>query len=178
MISADSTNETAFRANTALGLVTASISPPSAGPIVIPALRLAPSRLLAHVTCSGPATLGIAASDADQNGASAIAERNAHTSSHAGSSDSAIIAKQAAPASSETIMTLRRSNRSPSIPAGGPTNPRTPNVSRSDRATHAAEPVRSKIVKFSAAYAAAPPVIEMIRADASRRTAVRGAVIG
>ena len=62
------------------------------------------------------------------------------------------------------------------MPAGGTTKPVTPNVSSSDSATQAAEPVRSKIVKFRAVYAAAPPVIEMIRAVASRRTAVRGAV--
>jgi hypothetical protein len=176
MIRADNTNETALSPNTMLGLVVARSAPPSAGPIATPANRLAPSRLLAHVVSSGPATLGIAESEADQNGASATADRKPHGSSHAGSEDSAIIAKHAAPARSDTISTLRRSNRSPRIPAGGTTNPVTPNVSNRETATHAAEPVCSRIVKFSAVYAAAPPVIEMIRAVASRRTAVRGAV--
>lgn len=59
--------------------------------------------------------------------------------------------KQAAPARSDAIMTFRRSNRSPSMPAGGPMKPCTPNVSSSDTATHDAEPVFSKILKFSAA---------------------------
>ena len=151
MITADSTNETAFAANTTSELETASSAPPSAGPIAMPESRLAPRRLFAHVVSSGPATLGMAASEAEKNGASATAERNAHGSSHAGSDDSAIMPKHAAPARSETIRTVRRSNRSPSMPAGGPMNPCTPNVSSSDTATHDADPVRSKTVKFSAA---------------------------
>ena len=130
---------------------TASSAPPSAGPTAIPESRLALTRLFAHVVSSGPATLGIAASEAEKNGASATADRNAHVRSHAGSDDSAIIPKHTAPASSEAIMTFRRSKRSPRMPAGGPMNPRTPNVSSSDSATHDAEPVFSKIVKFSAA---------------------------
>src|SRR5262245_20317678 len=150
MTSADRTNEMAFRPKTMLGLVAASRSPPRAGRIATPVRRLALRRLLAHVVSSGPATLGIAESDADQKGASATADRNAHGSSHAGSEDTAIIAKHAAPARSDAISTLRRSNRSPRMPAGGTTNPVTPNVSSSDTATHAAEPVSSRIVKFSA----------------------------
>ncbi len=108
-IAAEITNEAALTANTALAPITATSAPPIAGPSATPALRLMPSRLFAHDRCSSPATLGMAASDADQNGASATADANAHPSSHAGSSPSAISAKQAAPARSDAIRTFRRS---------------------------------------------------------------------
>ena len=98
MTNADTTNDTAFTPNTMSGLfVTASSAPPSAGPTAIPESRLALTRLFAHVVSSGPATLGIAASEAEKNGASATADRNAHVRSHAGSDDSAIIPKQHRP---------------------------------------------------------------------------------
>src|SRR5262245_17698794 len=70
-------------------------------------------------------------------------------------------------------MTFRRSNRSPRMPPSGANTPLTPNVSSNDADSQAAEPVRSYTVKFSAANAAAPPVIEIRRASASLRTALR-----
>src|SRR5437764_12677193 len=49
-----------------------------------------------------------------------------------------------------------------------------PNVSRSVAESHAAECVRWKIENISAVYAAAPPVMEITRAAARRRTADLG----
>ena len=87
--------------------------------------------------------LGIAAAEADQNGCSAIADRNAAPSNQAGSWRNAIAAKHAAPARSETIMTRLRSNRSPSTPPSGAKIPATPNVRNSVNESHVAESVRS-----------------------------------
>ena len=55
----------------------------------------------------------------------------------------AMPAKQAAAARSDTIMTVRRSNRSPSALANGPTKPLTPSVTSSDAASHTEDPVWS-----------------------------------
>src|SRR3990172_1941694 len=99
--------------------------------------------LFTQLRCSSSTKFGIAAADAEKNGASARGDRNAIATSQTGSSANANAAKQAAPARSETIITVRRSNRSPSEPANGPTNPDTPNVSRSVAESHVAEPVRS-----------------------------------
>ena len=119
---------------------------------------------------------GMAAADAIQNGVSTTAETNARASSQAGSPANAIAAKAPTPARSDTIMTRRRSNRSPIAPASGATKPFTPNVRSSVAESHAGERVRSYTVNISAVYAAAPPVIEMRRAVARRRTAAFGDV--
>ena len=52
-------------------------------------------------------------------------------------------AKQAAAARSDTIMTVRRSIRSPSKLANGPTRPLTPSVTSSDAASHTEDSVWS-----------------------------------
>ncbi len=120
--------------------------------------------------------MGIAAREAEKNGASAIADRNANASNHAGSCASAIAPKHSAAAPSDASITRRRSNRSLRCPANGPTRPSIPNVSSRVADSQIAEPsVRSKIVAISAVYAAAPPATEISRETARRRTAERDA---
>ncbi len=93
---------------------------------------------------------GIAAAEADQNGTSTTADRNANASRGAGACASPMQKKNTAPRTSETIITVRRSYRSPSVPAKSPTNPVMPNVNRSVAESHAAECVRWKIENISA----------------------------
>jgi len=118
----------------------------------------------------------MAAPEAIQNGVSTTAEMKARASSDPGSWVAAIAANAATPARSDTIMTRRRSNRSPMAPASGATNPFTPNVRNSVADSHVGDPVSSYTVNISAVYAAAPPVMEIRRATARRRTAVFGGV--
>ena len=143
MIAADTTNENAFRPNTIPGPIAASSTPPSAGPSMIPAFPPIWSRPFAHARSSLPTRFGMAAAEADQNGASTTAATNPRASSSAGSCTNASARKHAAPARSDTIITRLRSNRSPSIPPSGANTPDTPNVSSRDAESHAAEPVRS-----------------------------------
>ena len=141
---AESTNDAALIANTHGAPTTASRIPPIAGPTMMPTLRPIATRLLAQLTWSCGTRFGIAALEAGQNGASASADRNAISTSGPGdSATNAMPAKQAAAARSDTIITVRRSNRSPSTLANGPTAPLTPSVTSSAAASHTAEPVWS-----------------------------------
>jgi hypothetical protein len=145
------TNETAFTANTQVGPALATMSPPISGPTAMPAWTPTVMRLFAHAMSSSRSTrFGIAARDAEKNGSSLIAEPNASTIRSSGSSTKTIAMKNADANASDAIITLRRSNRSPSAPANGPRIPATPNVSNSDSACIPGEWVRSQIVKFSA----------------------------
>jgi hypothetical protein len=110
---------------------------------MMPMFRPSATRPFAQERCSSSTRFGIAAAEADQNGCSTIAERNAAPSSHAGSSRSAIAPKHAAPARSDTTMTFLRSNRSPSAPPSGAKIPAMPNVSNNVSESHVAESVRS-----------------------------------
>ena len=74
------------------------------------------------------------------------------------------------------IITFRRSNRSPSAPPNGPMSPATPKVISNESACIPGECVVFQTVKFSAVYAAAPPVTEMSRPAARRRIFERAAV--
>ena len=130
-------------ANTQEAPTAARSTPPTAGPIVMPMFRPIATRLFAQATFSCGTRFGIAALEAGQNGASAIAERNAAATSGPGESMNAIAKKHAALAPSETIITRRRSKRSPSTAASGPTTPLTPSVRMSAAASQAADPVRS-----------------------------------
>jgi hypothetical protein len=78
---------------------------------------------------SSPATLGIAADDAGKYGTSKAEDANAIARSTPGESvTSAIASQHNAEADSLTIMTRRRSNRSPRAPASGPRKPITAHV--------------------------------------------------
>src|SRR6266545_2546439 len=173
---AETANVAAFRPNTHAGPMAATSTPPIAGPTMTPAFRPSEIRPFAQDSSDGSTMFGMAAADAIQNGVSTTAETNARASSHAGSPANAIAANAATPARSDTIITRRRSNRSPIAPASGATKPFTPNVRSRVADSHAGERVRSYTVNISAVYAAAPPVIEMRRAVARRRTAAFGEV--
>ena len=140
---AEKTNDIAFRPNTQLEPTEASSSPPMAGPTMIPEFRPSAIKPFAQLRSSSDTRLGIAAPEADQNGVSTTAEANARPSSHPGSCVNAIAAKQPTPSRSDTIITRRRSNRSPSAPARGATNPLTPNVSSNVADSHVGECVSS-----------------------------------
>jgi hypothetical protein len=111
-----------------------------------------------------------------KKGRSAIAEANASRISPGTACTNAIAAKNTIEIASDQIITIRRSYRSPSTPANGPTIPATPNVSSNESACIAGECVRDQTVKLSAAYAAALPVTEMRRPVARRRIFERAAV--
>jgi hypothetical protein len=111
-----------------------------------------------------------------KNGISASAEPNASMISSIGVCANAIAAKNSIETVSDTTMTLRRSNRSPSAPPNGPTMPATPKVSNSESACIPGECVFDQTVKLSAVYAAAPPVTEISRPVARRRIFERAAV--
>ena len=143
---ADRTKDSAFAANTRPAPITASRTPPIAGPIMIPAFAPTWISPLAHARSSSSTRFGIAAAEADQKGVSTMAAANPTASNQPGSWLKAIAAKHAAPARSDTIMTRLRSNRSPSTPPIGANRPLTPNVSRSDADNQAAERVCSKTV--------------------------------
>jgi len=140
---AEATNVTAFRANTVPAPAEATRSPPSSGPRRMPAFRPRATIPFAQPRSSSPTKFGIAADEADRNGASATAERNANTRSRPGSWTRAMAKKQAAAARSETIMTRCLLNRSPRAPAKGLANPTVPNVRNNAAATHVADRVRS-----------------------------------
>ena len=100
------------------------------GPKVRPAYRPMATRLLAQERLSSPATLGIAADDAGKYGTSNTEDAKAIARSSPGEwVTSAITSQHTAEADSLTIMTRRRSNRSPTAPASGPRKPITAHVS-------------------------------------------------
>ena len=155
--------------------MTATSTPPITGPTMMPALRPIPSKLFAQaMSSSRSARAGIAAAEADQNGDSAMAEANASGTSSAGRVTNAIAAKNTAATTSAQIITCRRSNRSPRCPVTGPRMPTTPNVSSRVPDCQSAECVECQTENISAVYAAAPPVTEMRRPMARRRTLLRG----
>jgi hypothetical protein len=120
----------------------ATKTPPSSGPRVRPAYRPIEIRLFAHDRFSAPATLGIAAPDAAGKGASNTEAMKARASRMTGRSvRNAITSQQTAAADSPTIITRRRSKRSPIAPLIGPSSPMTPHVRIIAAATQAAEPV-------------------------------------
>ena len=171
-------NVAAFNAKTHEAPKRTPKTPPSTGPIAIPECTPIVTRLFAHDSCDSSSTrFGIAAREAEKNGSSAIAEPKASPISCIGVRANAMARKNAAATASDSTMTFRRSNRSPSAPANGPRSPATPNVSSSESACIAGECVRSHTVKLSAVYAAAPPVTEMSRPAARRRIFVRAVVV-
>src|SRR5512132_66790 len=147
---AETANVIAFRPNTHVGPMAATSAPPIAGPTMMPAFRPSEMRLFAHDSSDGSTMFGMAAADAIQNGVSTTAETNAKASSQPGSPANAIAAKAATPATSDTIITRRRSNRSPIAPAIGARKPLTPNVRTSVAESHAGERVCSYTVNISA----------------------------
>jgi hypothetical protein len=101
------------------------------------------------VTCRRPSeksssleTLGIAADDAGKYGASDTEDAKAITRSSQGEwVTSAMTSQHTAEADSLTIMTRRRSNRSPTAPASGPRKPITAHVSNIVAEIHAVDRV-------------------------------------
>ena len=100
---------TAPTANTAEGAIRAVSSPPISGPTIWPTLRPTASVELAHSSRSSATRLGTAALDAGRNGASARPTSAARATSGPGRSVNAMAVAQAAAASSEMIITRRRS---------------------------------------------------------------------
>ena len=173
----DTTNVSAFNANTQDPPTLAINTPPISGPTAMPVWTPIVTRLLAQLTSSSDSTrFGIAARDAVKNGISASAEPKANRINSSGACANAIATKNTVETASDTIITMRRSNRSPSAPPNGPTMPATPNVSSSESACIPGECVFSQTVKLSAVYAAAPPVTEISRPVARRRIFERAAV--
>src|SRR5690349_18325670 len=127
--------------NTAGTPAAAMRSPPAAGPTTNPRLR--PNEIVpfAQARSSGSTRFGTAASAAALKGDDVSAARKASVSSDDVERANASAAKQAPPARSETTITVRRSNRSPSDPASGVATARVPKENRSAAATHAADPV-------------------------------------
>ena len=107
----------------------ATSTPPINGPTAIPACTPIVTRLFAQLMSSAESTrFGMAARDAVKNGTSASAEPNASRINIIGVCAKAIAAKNTVETASATIITFRRSNRSPSAPPNGPTIPATPKV--------------------------------------------------
>ena len=95
--------------------------------------------LLAHATSSTGTRFGTAAVDAEKYGDCAIALASARTTSASGRWVNAIIPATAAAASSEPIITRRRSNRSPSAPRSGVEMPEAPMLTNSAPDIHTVE---------------------------------------
>ena len=107
---------------------------------MIPAFLAMATMLFPHGISLSPSTrFGIAAAEADQNGTSTTAEKNANRIRSDGACASPMHRKNSAPSRSDQIITRRRSNRSPRVPAKMPTNPVTPNVRSSVAESQAAE---------------------------------------
>ena len=131
----DTKNDTAFRPKTQDAPIVARSTPPTNGPTAMPACTPMVTRLFAQLMSSGVSTrFGMAARDAVKNGTSASAEPNASRISIIGACANAIAAKNRVETASATIITVRRSNRSPSAPPNGPTMPATPKVMSSESA--------------------------------------------
>ncbi len=140
----------------------------------MPACTPIVTKLFAQLTSPSSSTrLGIAAREVVMNGISASADPKASRINRSGAWANAIAAKNTAETASHQIITLRRSNRSPSAPPNGPRIPATPKVSSNESACIPGECVRLQMVKFNAVYAAAPPVTEMSLPVASRRIFAR-----
>ena len=106
---AETRNPAAPSRNTADGPIAAVIRPPSRGPTSSPRLRPTASVEFAHSRRWLGTRLGIAAFDAGRNGASASPTSAASAISGAGWSVNAIAVAAPAAASSEAIITRRRS---------------------------------------------------------------------
>src|SRR5262249_28227540 len=83
-------------------------TPPATGPTTMPAFRPRATIPLAQLRSASSTRFGIAADDEEKNGASASADRKAHTSNIEGAWATPMATKQPAPARSDAIMTLRR----------------------------------------------------------------------
>lgn len=90
------TNDTPFPANSQDAPNAWMSAPPTAGPIMTPALRPAASSPFTHLMSFSRTRCETVAPDPDQNGDSATAARNLPASSSAGSWASAIAPKHAA----------------------------------------------------------------------------------
>ena len=126
-----------------LGPTTAMSPPATAGPIVMPVAMALAMRPLAQARSSGAARFGIAALEAGMNGISATVARKASATSSHGSSANATATKSAAATRSETIITRRRSKRSPIQPPSGIRMPWAASVTKTATETHVVDPVRS-----------------------------------
>ena len=138
-IAADPAKQIAFAPNTTLGPSRPATAPPSIGPSSAPALRPIAMVLLAQATSSTGTRLGTAAVDAEKYGDCAIAPMNASAISASGWCVNAITPTTPAAASSETIITLRRSMRSPSAPRSGVKMPEAPMLTKSAADIHTVE---------------------------------------
>ena len=138
-IAADPAKQIAFAPNTTLGSSSPATAPPSSGPSRAPALRPIAMVLLAQATSSTGTRLGTAAVDAEKYGDWAIALMNASAISASGWCVNAITPATPAAASSEAIITRRRSMRSPSAPRSGVKTPEAPMLTNSAADIHTVE---------------------------------------
>src|SRR4051812_46643915 len=97
---AETTNDTAFTANTQRAPTAATTAPPTRGPTTSEALNAVASMPLAHDKSSASTRLGMAAADAARNGALAAVASRARTTSAPGDRANSTATQPAAAASS------------------------------------------------------------------------------
>ena len=119
----------------------------------------------------------MAAVEAERYGDWAIAPSAASPISTVGACTNTSARFTTAPAASEQIMTMRRSKRSPSMPANGAARPYVPITASSAAEPQMAEWVRPKTSAMSATKATSPPATESMRPIERRWTAVLYGVV-
>ena len=126
----------------------------------------------AQASSSSGTRFGIAAVDAERYGDCATAASADRPISAVGAWTNTSTTLTPAPAPSDQIMTMRRSKRSPSMPANGAARPYVPTTARSAAEPQIAEWVRPKTSAMSATKATSPPAAESMRPVERRWTAV------
>jgi len=137
---AETRNDAAFAWKATVAPKVATSNPPHAAPINIPADELAETTPFAHPRRSAGTIIATSALDAGENGASAMEAAADNATSTTKLPACAIAKKHAAAATSEAIMTRRRSKRSPSDPAHGLTATRAAKAAISAAANQLPDP--------------------------------------
>ena len=120
---AEAASATALNAKAYEPPTLATSTPPATGPSMKPRLLARERTALAHTSSSGGTRFGIAACDDERYGDCAIAPSAASPISTVGACANTSARLTTAPAASEQIITMRRSKRSPSMPANGAARP-------------------------------------------------------